>query len=58
MLSKQETVEAIERAKEGAQRAIDDRTIPGRYDRLLRRYFKRLPEKVDAPRPVTESPKP
>jgi hypothetical protein len=46
MLSKQETQEAIQRAKQGAQRAIDDRTIPGRYDRLLRRYFQRLPAKV------------
>ena len=46
MLSRQETVEAIQRATEGVQRAIDDRTIPGRYDKLLRKYFKRLPEKV------------
>jgi hypothetical protein len=49
MLSKQEAAEAVRRATENVERAIDDRTIPGRYDRLLRRYFKRLPEKLDTP---------
>jgi hypothetical protein len=49
LLSRQEAADAVRRASESAERAIDDRSIPGRYDRLLRRYFKRLPEKLGAP---------
>lgn len=52
MLSQAEAVDAARRARDAAQRAIDDRTIPGRYDRLLRRYFKRLPEKLDEKAPL------
>ena len=33
-------------AARSAERAVEERTVPGRYDSLIRRYFRRLPEKV------------
>lgn len=33
-------------AQRSAEQAIDDRAVPSRYDRVLRDYFKRLPDKV------------
>ncbi|MBX3406799.1 MAG: hypothetical protein KF869_08540 [Phycisphaeraceae bacterium] len=34
-------------AARSAQKAVDDRAIPSRYDRLVQRYFRRLPERVE-----------
>lgn len=44
-------------AARSAEQAIGDRAVPGRYDRVLREYFKRLPDtvlrrKTDAPAPA------
>lgn len=36
----------MRQAAKSAQQAVDDRAIPSRYDRLVQRYFRRLPEKV------------
>ncbi|MGQ0629002.1 MAG: hypothetical protein ACT4PL_13000, partial [Phycisphaerales bacterium] len=38
--------ETHRRAAEAAQRAVDDRVVPSRYDRLIERYFRTLPKKV------------
>jgi hypothetical protein len=38
--------ERMRRAARSAQQAVDERAIPSRYDRLVQRYFRRLPEKV------------
>lgn len=48
----------IRQAQRGAERAIEDRTVPSRYDRLLNRYFRRLPEAVkpSAPAPADAPP--
>lgn len=40
---------ALRRAAESAERAVDDRLVHSRYDALLRRYFRRLPENVLPP---------
>ncbi len=41
-----ETVqERLRAAARSAERAIGDRAVPGRYDRILREYFNRLPAK-------------
>ena len=39
-------VERVRRAAQSAQQAVDDRAVPSRYDRLVQRYFRRLPDKV------------
>lgn len=36
----------LREAARSAEQAIGDRTVPSRYDRILREYFRRLPEKV------------
>jgi hypothetical protein len=38
--------ERMRQAARSAQQAVDERAIPSRYDRLVQRYFRRLPEKV------------
>jgi len=38
--------EAVAEAARSAERAVEDRTIHRRYDRLLRGYFRRLPARV------------
>lgn len=44
-------------AARSAERAIDDRSVPSRYDRILREYFRRLPERVaPAGGPSTPAP--
>jgi hypothetical protein len=47
----------LREAARSAERAIGDRTVPGRYDRILREYFKRLPDKL-APAPPRPRPRP
>ncbi len=42
----------LQQAAESAEQAIGDRTVPSRYDRVLREYFKRLPGRV-LDRPVS-----
>ena len=37
-------------AVRSAERAIDDRTVPRRFDRLLERYFRRLPDAASSSR--------
>lgn len=44
-------------AARSAERAIDDRSVPSRYDRILREYFRRLPERV-APSGGSSTPAP
>jgi len=39
----------ITEAARSAEQAIGDRTVPSRYDRVLREYFRRLPERVAKP---------
>lgn len=39
--------ERLLQAARSAQKAVDDRAIPSRYDRLVQRYFRRLPERVE-----------
>lgn len=39
--------ERLLEAARSAQKAVDDRAIPSRYDRLVQRYFRRLPERVE-----------
>ncbi|MBL8991109.1 MAG: hypothetical protein JNJ48_05965 [Phycisphaerae bacterium] len=41
----------IREAAASGQKAVEDRTLPNRYDGLLRRYFKRLPEQLGLPPP-------
>lgn len=48
-------VERVRQAARSAQQAVDDRSIPARYDRMVRRYFQRLPDKV-AERTRAEAP--
>jgi hypothetical protein len=36
----------LREAARGAEQAIGDRVVPSRYDRVLREYFRRLPERV------------
>ena len=40
----------LQQAARSAERAVDDRTIPPRFDRLIERYFRRLPERLREPR--------
>lgn len=48
---------ALGRAAESAERAIEDRAVPTRYDSLMRRYFRRLPDRVlPADQPVRRAP--
>jgi len=43
----------LREAARAAQQAVDDRTLPRRYDRLLKRYFQHAPEELGlAPRPA------
>lgn len=39
----------IREAAASGQKAVEDRTLPSRYDGLLRRYFRRLPEQLGLP---------
>lgn len=39
--------ERMLQAARSAQKAVDDRAIPSRYDRLVQRYFRRLPERIE-----------
>lgn len=48
-------------AVRSAERAIDDRTVPRRFDRLLERYFRRLPDAASSSRqtpPATPAAEP
>ncbi len=45
-VARQQVQQVLQRAKDSAQRAVDDRLVPGRYDKILKRYFDRLPAKV------------
>jgi hypothetical protein len=38
--------DVLQKAQRGAERAIEERTVPSRFDRLLNAYFRRLPEAV------------
>ncbi|MBY0263760.1 MAG: hypothetical protein K2Q20_15550, partial [Phycisphaerales bacterium] len=59
-----ESQEVFRAAQRSAERAIDDRAVPARFDRLLERYFRRLPERAagtppaPAPAPATDAPRP
>lgn len=52
-VSRREVQDRLVEAARSAERAVEDRVVPGRYDSVIRRYFRRLPEKVvpaeDAP---------
>ena len=66
-----EASEVFRAAQKSAERAVDDRAVPARFDRLLERYFRRLPERAggageagggagvapaaDAPRPAEDA---
>ncbi len=41
--------ESLQRARQSAEQAINERVVPGRYDRLLRQYFRRVPERAVPP---------
>lgn len=43
----------LEEATKSAERAVEDRSVPARFDRLLRRYFQRLPEATGVKPPST-----
>lgn len=57
-----EAQEVFRAAQRSAERAVDDRAVPARFDRLLERYFRRLPERAagvqPAPVPATDAPRP
>lgn len=38
---------SYEQAAKSAEKAIEDRAVPKRFDRLIERYFRRLPENVN-----------
>ncbi|HNB59970.1 MAG TPA: hypothetical protein PK308_06625, partial [Phycisphaerales bacterium] len=38
--------ERLEQAAEQARRAVEDGAVSSRYERLLRKYFERLPQRV------------
>jgi hypothetical protein len=42
-------------AREG-ERAVESQAVPMRFDKLLRKYFQRLPERAGSPAPVPPSP--
>jgi hypothetical protein len=48
----------IRQAAESAQRAVEDRTVPQRFDQLIRAYFRRLPQDLGLPRPPGENAAP
>lgn len=50
-----EIADRLRQATRSAEQAIGDRTVPSRFDRVLREYFRRLPAEV-SPRPATEPP--
>ncbi|MBX3357134.1 MAG: hypothetical protein KF745_01770 [Phycisphaeraceae bacterium] len=55
-VSRQEVEARISEAAQSAERAIgDDRTVHSRYDKLIRRYFRRLPDNIV---PAGEPPAP
>lgn len=45
-VSREEVEGQLMRAAQSAERAVDERVVHSRYDKLLRRYFRRLPENV------------
>ena len=45
----------IEQSTRSAERAIEDRSVPPRFDRLLERYFRRLPDQLRNPTPPPEA---
>jgi hypothetical protein len=49
------TEESLAHVRESAQKAIEDRSVPGRYSKLLGRYFKRLPDAAPLSRPAPEA---
>jgi hypothetical protein len=38
-------------AAKAAQRAVDDRTVPRRFDRLIREFFRRVPQEMGLEEP-------
>lgn len=46
----------LREAARAAQQAVDDRTLPRRYDRLLKRYFQHAPEELGLIRPAPAPP--
>jgi hypothetical protein len=46
----------LREAARSAEQAIGERTVPGRYDRILREYFRRLPAKLADPSSPEASP--
>jgi hypothetical protein len=45
-VSREQVQEQLAQAAQSAERAVEDRRLPGRYDSLIRKYFRRLPETV------------
>ncbi|MGE3108048.1 MAG: hypothetical protein AB7G11_00225 [Phycisphaerales bacterium] len=45
-VSRRQVEQAVQRARQSAERAVENRTISRRYDSILKRYFDRLPRKV------------
>ncbi len=48
----------VRQAQRVAERAVNDAVVPGRYHRLIRRYFRRLPENAETATPSTEVAEP
>lgn len=48
----------LREAARAAQQAVDDRTLPRRYDRLLKRYFQHAPEELGLIPPAAPPPAP
>jgi hypothetical protein len=45
-VSRDDVSSILQQAARDGEQAIEDRSVPARYDRLLRRYFQRLPARV------------
>lgn len=44
-----EVAGALRDAAQSAERALEDRTVPSRFDSVIRRYFQRLPSDLGVP---------
>ncbi len=52
-----ELAEGVRSAQRGAQRAVDDRAVPKRYEELIRRVYERYGQRVSPPaQPATPAP--
>jgi hypothetical protein len=45
-MSRDDVTSILQQAARDGEQAIEDRSVPARYDRLLRRYFQRLPARA------------